>query len=75
MKMKQVATSLPPYLETKLRKVAKIEKRSVSGLVAEAIAVYLDRWIAETREATIPKKSLFTGLDKNDAIRAIQKQA
>lgn len=73
--MRQIGVSIPPDVENKLLKVAKIRGCSLSGLMAEAVAVYLDRCIAEIKESTEPKKSIFTGLTKNESIQQIQKSA
>jgi hypothetical protein len=46
---RQVGVTMPEIIKNKLYKVASIEKRSVSSVCAEAIIIYLDKWMMKAK--------------------------
>jgi hypothetical protein len=50
---RQVGVTMTNFLKRKVYKIATIEERSVSSFCAEAIAVYVDKWMLRAR--TVPQ--------------------
>lgn len=64
MREKQIGVTLQPYSKQKLAKIAKIQKRSLSAVCAEAIETYLDNCIVQMQMESKTKGTVFSALTK-----------
>lgn len=52
----QIAVALNKYLQQKLRHICDLEKRSMSGFIAEALSWYMDLWTSKNKTKWKPEK-------------------